>query len=97
MTGFARIQEFGDHYTLHGYGTVTTTDGWTGTFNREYVINGDHVITMRFHDMELSNGGTHQKIVFAVGLLHVTYVDGIPTADVLHFGIPNGIGCVGKP
>jgi hypothetical protein len=56
FTGTARIHELSDHFTPHGYGTVVTSDGWTGTFNRQLIFHGERVATLRFHDMELDAG-----------------------------------------
>lgn len=92
FTGTAFVRSSGDHFTLRASGTVTTSDGFEGTFNRNFVVIGDRVETLRFHDMEISNA-SGQRIVFAVGLLHVTRVDGVPVVDLLQITSPR---CVGR-
>jgi hypothetical protein len=92
FTGTAFVQSSGDHFILRASGTVTTSDGFEGSFNRNFVVIGDRVETLRFHDMELSDG-TGQRVIAAVGLVHVTRVDGVPVVDLVKF--PN-LRCVGR-
>ncbi len=93
LTGTAVVRSSGDHFTLRASGTVITSDGYEGTFNRNFVVIGDRVETLRFHDMEVSNT-TGERIVFAVGLVHVTRIDGVPVVDLVKL---NGPRCVGRP
>jgi hypothetical protein len=87
--GTQRLQSFGDHSVLHVAGTVTTDDGWQGTFNRQLVSQGSEA-TWRFLDMEV--GPTGQRELFRANL-HGTVVDG---AIVWSFINPS-LRCVGKP
>lgn len=89
--GTARIQEFDDHFLLVASGTVVTSDRFSGSFNRQFVFQGDRVVHLRFHDMEVSDE-TGQRIMFGVGLLHETSVNGQPVVSILHF---SGLRCVG--
>jgi hypothetical protein len=73
--GTARVQQQGDRYLLVAQGTVTTSDGFTGTFNRQFIIKGDQVVHLRFHDIEL-NSATGERQIFALGMYHYTTVDG---------------------
>lgn len=92
FTGTARIQESGDHFILVARGSVVTSDGFTGRFNRQFVIIGDRVTHLRFHDMEV-NSETGQRIVFGVGLSHETSVQDQPVVSFEHF---SGLRCVGR-
>lgn len=87
FTGTARVQAFDDHVVLVGRGSVVTTDGFSGGFNRTFVFQGDRMVHLRFHDVEISADGT-QKIVFAVGLFHETSVNGEPVVSFTHFSGP---------
>ena len=91
FTGTAFIQEFDDHSILVAAGTVVTSDGFSGTFNRQFVFLGDRVAHLRFHDMEVSDE-TGQRVVFGVGLVHETSVDGQPVVSFTH---TSGLRCVG--
>lgn len=91
FTGTARIKEFDDHFILVAKGTVVTSDGFSGSFNRQFVFQGDRVAHLRFHDMEVSDD-TGQRIMFGVGLLHETSVAGETVVSFLHF---SGLRCVG--
>ena len=91
FTGTARIQAFDNHLILVGKGTVVTSDGFSGQFNRQFVFNGDRVVHLRFHDMEVSDE-TGQRIMFGVGLIHETSVEGQPVVSFEHF---SGLRCVG--
>ena len=91
FTGMARIREFDDHFLLVARGSVVTSDGYSGTFNRQLVFHGDRVVHLRFHDMEVNNE-TGQRIVFAVGFFHQTSVSGEPVVTFEHF---TGARCVG--
>ena len=91
MTGTARVQQQGDRYLLVARGTVVTSDGFAGTFNRTFIIKGDQVTHLRFHDMETSSA-TGQRQVFSVGMYHLTAVNGEPIVEFEQFG---GGGCPG--
>ena len=93
FTGVARIIENQDNSILVGRGTVETSDGFSGSFNRQFVINGDRVFHLRFHDMEASDE-TGQRIMFGVGMIHETTVDGDIVVSFLQF---SGLRCVGPP
>lgn len=71
--GTSRIQSVGDLTVVHISGTVTTSDGWQGVFNRQFVLKDDQVFTARFFDMEV--GANHGRQLFT-GNIHVTVVDG---------------------
>jgi hypothetical protein len=92
FTGTARIQDFDAHFILVARGSVATSDGFSGSFNRQFVFQGDHVVTLRFHDMEVRDE-TGQRILFGVGLVHETSVNGQPVVSFTHF---SGLRCVGK-
>ena len=92
FAGSAVTRSSGDHFTLRASGTVTTSDGYEGSFNRNFVVIGDRVETLRFHDMEISDA-SGQRIVFAVGLVHVTRVNDVPVVDLVKL---NGPRCVGR-
>jgi hypothetical protein len=64
FTGTAVTRTSGDHFILRAGGTVVTSDGYEGSFNLNFVVIGDRVETLRFHDTELSDAGG-QRIVFA--------------------------------
>jgi len=93
FTGTARIQEFDEHFVLVASGSVVTSDGFSGSFNRQFVFNGDRVVHLRFHDMEVRDA-TGQRIMFGVGLFHETSVQGQPVVSFTQF---SGLRCVGKP
>jgi hypothetical protein len=88
--GTLQVQDFGDHRVVHGSGTVTTSDGYTGMFNRQIVIQGDDVVTRRFFDMEV--GPDHERQLFRA-IFHLTFVDGVLTAEVANASLT----CVGEP
>ena len=71
--GTSRLHVVGEHRVVHIAGTVTTSDGWTGKFNRQLVFHGTEVSTRRFFDMEVGPDGQRQ---FFTSVLHVTFVDG---------------------
>jgi hypothetical protein len=91
FSGTARVRESGDDLFLVAKGTVVTSDGFTGSFNRQFIIN-DNVTHLRFHDMEASSQ-TGQRIIFGVGLFHETTVNG---ESVVSFEQFSGARCVGK-
>ena len=91
FTGTARIQKFQEHSVLVAQGTVETSDGFSGTFNRQFVFAAG-VTQLRFHDMEVSSA-TGQRIIFGVGLVHETLVSG---QTVVSFDQFSGVRCVGK-
>ena len=93
--GTAQVQEFDGHSLLHVNGTVTTTDGYTGTFNWTFIFEGDQVGHITAHDMEVSDE-SGQRILFAVGLDHVTAVDGQIVVSFSHFS-HDRIRCLGQP
>ena len=92
FTGVARIQQFDDHFVLVARGSVATSDGFSGSFNRQFVFQGDRVTHLRFHDMEVRHA-TGQRIRFGVGMFHETSVQGQPVVSFTHF---SGARCVGK-
>jgi hypothetical protein len=92
--GTALVQEFGDHSLLHVNGTVTTTDGFTGTFNWAFVFQDDQVAHISAHDMEVSDA-SGQRIIFAVGVEHTTSVDGTTVVSFVHFS-HDRIRCIGS-
>jgi hypothetical protein len=94
-SGTAKIRDFDDHFMLHVLGTVVTTDGYSGSFNWTFVFHGDRVGVIRAHDMELSDA-TGQRMIFPVGVEHVTSVDGEPIVSFSHFS-KDRVRCVGKP
>ena len=92
FAGTARIQEFDDYFIFVGKGTVETSDGYSGRFNRQFVFQGDQVAVLRFHDMEVSDE-TGQRVIFGVGLLVEVSVHG---QLVVSFGPhTSGLRCVG--
>jgi hypothetical protein len=93
--GTAQLQEFDGHSLLHVNGTVTTSDGYTGTFNWTFIFEGDLVGHVVAHDMEVSDL-SGQRILFAVGLDHVTAVDGQIVVTFSHFSHER-IRCLGQP
>jgi hypothetical protein len=91
FTGSARIQESAGHFILVAKGSVTTSDGFGGSFNRQFVIIDDRVTHLRFHDMEV-NSATGERIIFGVGLFHETSARGEPVVSFEHF---SGVRCAG--
>jgi hypothetical protein len=89
FSGTLRIQEFGRQTIIHGSGSVTTTEGYVGMFNRQFVFQGDQVTTLHFFDMEIGPDGQRQLFT---GVVHVTFVNGIPKAEVENLRLQ----CVGK-
>lgn len=87
--GTQNVQSFGDHQVIHIAGTVTTSDGWVGKFNRQLVNQGDEV-TWRFLDMEVGPDGQRQMFT---SNLHGTIVDGQIVWTVRN----PSLKCVGKP
>jgi len=87
--GTRRIETFGAHTVVHISGTVTTSDGWVGTFNRQLVFQGDDA-TLRFFDMEV--GPTAARQLFT-GVIHVTVVNGQVVTEFQK----GTLRCVGKP
>ena len=85
FTGTARIQQQGDRYLLVARGTVTTSNGFSGTFNRQYVFKGDRVAILRFHDMEVSSD-TGQRVVFSMGMYLYSLADGTHVVDFEKYG-----------
>jgi hypothetical protein len=88
--GTRRVQLVGDHRIVHAWGTVTTSDGYTGKFNRQLVFIGDRVETRRFFDMEV---GPNRERIRLTANLHITVVDGEITAEVDNARLV----CIGKP
>src|SRR2546422_3591316 len=66
FSGTARIIKFDDHFILVAKGSVVTSDGFSGSFNRKFVFQGDQETVFRFHALEIS-AETAQFIWFAVG------------------------------
>jgi hypothetical protein len=89
FAGTRRVETFGDHLVVHISGTVATSDGWVGKFNRQLVFQGDES-TLRFQDMEV--GPTNARQLFT-GVFHVTVVNGEVVASVTN----PSLRCVGKP
>ena len=89
FSGTQRLQSFGDHSVLHISGTVTTSDGWIGKFNRQLVNQGTE-LTWRFLDMEV--GPENQRQLFR-GVLHGTLVNG----EIVWSVNNQTLNCVGKP
>jgi hypothetical protein len=87
--GTQRLLSFGDHSVLHISGTVTTSDGWAGKFNRQLVNQGG-VLTWRFLDFEV--GPANERQLFT-GILHGTLVDGEIVWSVQNVSLK----CIGKP
>ena len=94
FSGIARIQEFNDHFLMRVMGEVTTNDGFAGTFNWTFVEHGDQVGIVRAHDMELSDA-TGQRMIFPVGLEHVTNVNGETVVSFVRFS-KDAVRCVGR-
>jgi len=94
FTGSMKVQQVGGMYQLVAHGTVETSDGWTGRFNRNFVIIDDKVFIIRFHDMEVQADPSGPKQVFSVGMGHETLAGGVTHDYFEQFG---GSGCVGKP
>ena len=92
FTGTAFVQEFDDHSLLVASGTVVTSDGFSGSFEWLFVFQGDRVTHLRFHDMEVSDE-TGQRVMFGVGLVHETSVNGKTVVAFNHF---SGLRCVGE-
>lgn len=92
FNGTARVQAFDDHYLLVASGTVKTDDGFAGTFNRQFIFQGDQVVHLRFHDSEITDG-SGQRILFGVGLFHQTSPRGDPVVSFEQF---SGLRCVGQ-
>jgi hypothetical protein len=92
FTGTARVRDTGAQFLLVASGTVGTSDGYTGSFNRQFVIT-EQVAHFRFHDSEVSDA-TGQRILFGVGLAHEATVDGNTVTSFEHF---SGLRCVGRP
>ena len=90
FSGTLRIQDFGRHTIIHGSGSVTTSGGYSGVFNRQFVFQGDQVSTLHFFDMEIGPEGQRQLFT---GIVHLTFVDGAPRAEVENLKLR----CVGKP
>lgn len=72
--GTSRTHLVGEHRIVHIDGTVTTSDGWTGKFNRQLVFHGTDVSTRRFFDVEVGPEGQRQLFT---QVIHVTIVDGV--------------------
>jgi hypothetical protein len=87
--GTQRAQVFDDHSILHIAGTVNTSTGWAGKFNRQLVTQGTD-LTWRFMDMEVGPEGDRQ--IFN-GVLIGTIVDGRLNLSFDHADLR----CVGKP
>lgn len=94
-SGTGTLHEFGDHSVLHVRGTVTTSDGWAGSFNWTFVFQVGQVGHFAQHDVELSDG-SHQRVIFAVGITHVTGVNGEVIVTFEHFS-KDRVRCVGTP
>lgn len=93
FTGTARIQERGDVFILVASGTVTTSDGFAGSFNRQFIFKGDQVAHLRFHDIEI-NAETGQRQIFSMGMYHTTAPDGTPVVGFEKYGATK---CSGEP
>lgn len=93
--GTAQVQEFDGHSLLHVNGIVTTSDGYTGTFHWTILFERDQVGHVTAHDIEVSDA-SGQRILFAVGVDHVTAVDGQIVVTFSHFSHER-IRCLGQP
>lgn len=94
FTGQMKVQQRGGFYHVVAHGSIETSDGWTGRFNRTFVIIDDKVFIIRFHDMEVQADPAGPKQVFSVGMGHQTLASGETHDYFERFG---GGGCVGKP
>ncbi len=92
LTGTERIQAFDDHFISQAKGTIVT-EGFSGRYHWQLVIHGDRVFHASFHDWEVSDE-TGQRIMFAIGVIHETSVDGQPVVSFVHL---SGLRCVGPP
>jgi hypothetical protein len=72
-------------------GDVTTSDGYTGTFNWTFVFNRGRVVHIRTHDTEVS-ATTGERVIFPIGLTHTTWRGEEPVVHVDH---SSGARCVG--
>jgi hypothetical protein len=88
--GILRVQEFDRHSVTHGSGTVTTSDGYSGSFNWLLMSQGGEITTTRLIDMEAGPG--HQRLRFQL-LSHMTVSNGVVRVDT--FAI--SLRCLGKP
>jgi len=94
FTGQMKVEQRGGFYHLIAHGTVETSDGWTGRFNRTFVIIDDKVFVVRFHDMEVQADPAGPKQVWSVGMGHETLASG-ETHD--YFERYGNSGCRGAP
>lgn len=85
FVGTSRIEQHGDLRVVIGSGTVTTSDGFSGSYNRTFMYKGDDIRTLRYHDIEVSNDGG-QRQIFSMGMYHRTLVDGTTRVDFEHYG-----------
>ena len=92
-TGTALVQTVGDHSLLHVNGSVTTSDGWVGTFVWTFINQGDQVAHVNAHDMEISGPGG-QRMIFPLGLEQHVTIDGTLVVDLVHFS-KDRVRCVG--
>jgi hypothetical protein len=92
FTGTSRLQTTPTGTILVVKGTASTSDGFTGSFNRQFVVN-EHVTHLRFHDTEVSNA-TGQRIMFAAAVVHETTANGQSIVSFTRF---SGLRCVGRP
>ena len=92
-TGTARVQTVGDHSLLHVDGSVTTSDGWFGTFVWTFINQGDQVAHVNAHDMEITDG-SRQRMIFPLGLEQHVTIDGALVVDFFRFS-KDRVRCVG--
>jgi hypothetical protein len=87
--GTVRVLTFDDHTVVHIAGTVATSDGWVGKFNRQFVFQANET-TARFLDMEV--GPTHARQLFRA-VFHITVINGEVVTEFLNASLR----CIGKP
>jgi len=92
FTGSMKVEERGGFYLLVAHGWVTTSDGWSGRFNRTKVIIDGTVYSVHFHDVELQADPSGPKQLWSVGMGHETLAGGV-THD--YFERYGASGCVG--
>lgn len=92
FTGSMKVLERDGFYLLVAHGSATTSDGWSGRFNRTFVIMDETVYVVHFHDVELQDDPSGPKQLWSVGMGHETLAGGV-THD--YFERYGASGCVG--
>lgn len=90
-SGTGTVRGGGDNLIVQSRGNVTTSDGYAGTFNWTFVFIPEHVTHFRSHDAAVSNE-TGQRVIFPVGLDHITWKDGEAVVEFTHSSGPRCIG-----